>query len=159
MSNFRKALGIGSILAAAAAASMTPTMAPAKTAAKMYVACNQYGDCWRVRQVYAYGEKVPIRYYNADWYEAHRSDANIRWLDDPVDDRGYYIQGGTWHEDPGARAVKGGAVGAGLGAAIGCLVTLPMEVSVLCEPLSDRRNPFFEQYLSRSEVPALGPGG
>lgn len=125
MKTFHTALGLASMLAASAA-SMTPTLATAKTADRTYVACNQYGDCWRVRQIYAYGEKVPIRYYNSAWYEAHRNDANIRWLADPVDDRGYYVEGGTWREDPGARAVKGGAVGAGLGAAIGCLVTLPI---------------------------------
>ena len=126
MKRFHTALGLGSILAVAAATSMVPTVASAKVAEKTYVACNQYGDCWRVKRLYAYGKDVPIRYYNGDWYEAHRTDERVRWLADPVDDRGYYVQGGTWHEDPGARALKGGTLGAGLGAAIGCLVTLPV---------------------------------
>ena len=33
------------------------------------------------------------------------------------------------------------------------------EVSVLCEPLSGRGTPFFEQFLSGSEVLPLSPGG
>jgi hypothetical protein len=95
---------------------------------RTYVACNQYGECWRVHKMYAYGKDVPITYYNSDWYVAHQNDTNIHWVADPDDDRGYYIQG-TWHADPGARAVQGGLAGAGVGAAIGCLVTLP-----LCAP-------------------------
>jgi hypothetical protein len=125
MKKLQTALALGSLLAGAAGATITPTVASAKTV-KTYVACNQYGACWRVKQVYAYGEKVPIRYYDSAWYEAHRTDPKITWLADPATDRGYYLEDRTWHEDPGARAVKGGALGAGLGAAIGCLGTLPI---------------------------------
>lgn len=125
MKLLQTAMGLGSVLAVAAATSMTPTIANAGTVDKTYVACNRYGDCWRVHHVYAYGKDVPIRYYNADWYTAHQADTNIHWLADPVVDRGYYVQGGTWHDDPAARALKGGGIGAALGAAVGCLVTLP----------------------------------
>ena len=89
-----------------------------------YVACNQYGDCWRVHERYAYGPAAPITYYNADWYDSHRNDEHVHWLADR--DRGYYDRGGTWHDDPAARALTGGAAGAGVGAAIGCIVTLPI---------------------------------
>lgn len=127
MKKFHTALGLGSLLAVAAATtSMSPTVANARVVDKTYVACNQYHDCWRVHRIYAYGKDAPITYYNGDWYTAHQGDTTIHWLPDPADDRGYYVEGGTWHEDPAARAVKGGAVGAGLGAAIGCLVTLPI---------------------------------
>lgn len=126
MKLFSTALGLGSLLAVAAATSMTPSAATARTVDKTYVACNTYGDCWRVHHIYSYGANVPIRYYNGDWYEAHRTDTNIHWLADPATDQGYYVEGGTWHEDPAAKVVKGGAIGAGLGAAIGCLVTLPI---------------------------------
>jgi hypothetical protein len=126
MKRFQTVLGLSSILAAATAASMAPSIASAATVEKTYVACNQYGDCWRVHRLYAYGKDVPIRYYDGDWYTAHQSDTNIRWLPDPADDRGYYVEDRTWHSDPAARAVKTGAAGAGLGAAIGCLVTLPV---------------------------------
>jgi hypothetical protein len=124
MKSFHAALGLTSLLAVAGA--MAPTASSAQTVDRTYVACNSYGDCWRVHHLYAYGEAAPIRYYNADWYDAHRTDAKIHWVADPEDDRGYYERGGHWHPDPGARAVAGGAAGAGLGAAIGCLVTLPV---------------------------------
>jgi len=126
MKKFRTAFALGSVLAVAAATSMTPTIASAKVVDKTYVACNQYGDCWRVHRLYAYGKDAPITYYNGDWYAAHQNDEHIHWLADPADDRGYYVADGTWHADPAARAVAGGTVGAGLGAAIGCLITLPI---------------------------------
>lgn len=127
MRKFHTVLGLGSLLAVAAATtSISPTIASARVVERTYVACNQYHDCWRVHRIYAYGKDVPITYYNGDWYEAHRADADIHWLPDPTDDRGYYIEDRTWHVDPAARAVRGGTVGAGLGAAIGCLVTLPV---------------------------------
>jgi hypothetical protein len=105
---------------------MAPTASNAQTVDRSYVACNSYGDCWRVHHLYAYGEATPIRYYNADWYDAHQNDVHVHWVSDPADDRGYYDRERHWHADPGARAVEGGAAGAGLGAAIGCLVTLPI---------------------------------
>lgn len=126
MKRFHAALGMSSLLALAAGATlMVPTVSRADVV-QTYVACNSYGECWRVHKVYAYGESTPITYYNSDWYEAHQHDGHVRWLSDPDDDRGYYDRDAHWHPDPGARAVEGGAVGAGIGAAIGCLVTIPV---------------------------------
>src|SRR5687768_1164637 len=125
MKTFHAALGLTSFLVIAGATSMAPTISSAQTVERNYVACNQYRECWRVRQIYAYGEQMPITYYDSNWYVAHQNDRNIRWLDDPADDRGYYREG-RWYPDPAARAVQGGVVGASLGAAIGCLVTLPV---------------------------------
>ena len=119
------ALGLSSFLAIMAGSSMTPTVASADTV-QTYVACNQYGECWRVHRRYAYGPEAPVTYYKSDWYDSHRSDEHVRWLNDPSDDRGYYTEEGAWRSDPGARALAGGATGAGIGAAIGCLVTLPI---------------------------------
>ena len=119
------AIALSSLLATVAGSSLTPTVANADPAAR-YVACNQYGECWRVHARYAYGPDAPITYYNADWYDAHQNDEHVHWLADPANDRGYYDRDGGWHDDPGARALAGGATGAGLGAAIGCLVTLPV---------------------------------
>ena len=126
MRMFKTALGLSSFLAIAGASLMAPTMSSAQPVESSYVACNSYGSCWRVKQLYAYGEAQPITYRNSAWYDAHRDDRNVRWLADPADDRGYYDRDGRWHADPGARAVQGGMVGAGLGAAIGCVVTLPI---------------------------------
>ena len=125
MRRFHTALGLGSFLAIAGATLMAPTVSSAETVDRSYVACNQYGECWRVHRLYAYGADVPITYHSADWYAAHQNDVRVHWLGDPDDDRGYYVRG-TWHEDPGARAVQGGVTGAALGAAIGCVVTLPV---------------------------------
>jgi hypothetical protein len=120
------AFAASSFLAAVGGSAMMPTVANADQVERTYVACNQYGDCWRVHQRYAYGPDAPIIYYNSDWYDAHRSDTRVHWLPDPENDRGYYARGGHWHSDPGARALAGGATGAGVGAAIGCIVTLPI---------------------------------
>lgn len=126
MRTFHTALGLSSFLAIAGVTSMAPTVSSADTVERTYVACNQYGECWRVHRLYAYGTAAPITYYNSDWYAAHQSDEHVHWVADPADDRGYYDEGGRWHADPGARAVQGGLAGAGVGAAIGCLVTLPI---------------------------------
>ena len=125
MRRFHTAFGLSSFLVIAGTTSMVPTISSAATVEKTYVACNQYGECWRVHKMYAYGEAAPITYYNADWYTAHQNDERIHWVADPTDDRGYYVHG-TWHADPAARAVQGGMTGAGVGAAIGCLITLPV---------------------------------
>lgn len=124
MRKFHTALGMSSFLAIAGATLLIPTISSADVVERSYVACNQFGECWRVHKMYAYGKEEPITYYNSDWYAAHQADVNVHWVADPDDDRGYYVHG-TWHADPGARAVNGGIAGAGVGAAIGCLVTLP----------------------------------
>lgn len=126
MKTLRTVLGMASCLAIAGIALTVPTISSAQPVGTSYVACNSDGACWRVKRLYAYGEARPITYRNYDWYVAHRDDRNVRWLADPVDDRGYYDRDGVWHADPGARAVQGGVAGAGLGAAIGCIVTLPI---------------------------------
>jgi hypothetical protein len=118
------ALGLSSLLAVMGGIAMTTTVASADSGAT-YVACNQYGDCWRVHERYAYGPDAPITYYNSDWYDAHQGDVHVHWRSDPENDRGYYDRDGSWHSDPGARALTGAATGAGIGAAIGCVVTLP----------------------------------
>ena len=120
------AFALSSFVAAMGGTAIVPTVANADPAEHTYVACNQYGDCWRVHNRYAYGAAAPITYYNSDWYDSHRSDAKVHWRADPDNDRGYYDRSGSWHSDPGARALAGGATGAGLGAAIGCIVTLPI---------------------------------
>jgi hypothetical protein len=126
MKNLTTAFALGSLLATAGGSSMMPSMANAQPVERSYVACNQYGDCWRVHRRYAYGPDAPITYYNSDWYAVHQGDEHVHWLSDPDNDRGYYDRYGSWHADPGARALAGGAAGAGLGAAIGCIVTLPI---------------------------------
>src|SRR4051812_7269353 len=78
MKRFHTALQLSSFLAIAGAALMAPTSA--QTVTSTYVACNADHACWRVHRVYAYGETMPITYYNSDWYAAHQHDEHIRWL-------------------------------------------------------------------------------
>jgi hypothetical protein len=54
------ALGLSSFLAIMGGSSMMPTVASADSVERTYVACNQYGDCWRVHQRYAYGADAPV---------------------------------------------------------------------------------------------------
>src|SRR5579883_3388301 len=115
MKRFHTVLKLSSALAIAAATLMAPAISSAQTVEKTYVACNQFGDCWRVHKLYAYGADAPITYYNADWYDTHLHDEHIHWLADPADDRGYYDREGRWHPDPAARVVAGGMTGAGVG--------------------------------------------
>ena len=122
----KSALALSVAAASLGGAAVVPSVSTAQTVEQSYVACNQYGDCWRVHKRYAYGPSAPITYYNSDWYESHRNDEHVHWRADPDTDQGYYEQGGRWHSDPGARALAGGATGAGVGAAIGCIVTLPV---------------------------------
>lgn len=126
MKTLTAAFAATSLLAGVAGSAAAPTVASAQPVEHTYVACNTYGDCWRVHERYAYGPAAPIIYYDSDWYDAHRADAHVHWLADPDNDRGYYDREGHWHADPGARALAGGLTGAGVGAAIGCLVTLPI---------------------------------
>ena len=126
MRKLHTALGLSACFAIASATLIAPAISSAQTVEQTYVACNQYAQCWRVHRLYAYGKDTPIIYHNSDWYDAHRSDVQVRWLSDPADDRGYYDREARWHSDPAGRVVAGGAVGASLGAAIGCIVTLPV---------------------------------
>ena len=123
---FKTALGLGSCLAVIGGVSLVAAPAVADPGPATYVACNQYNECWRVHHRYAYPSDEVITIYDGDWYDAHRQDAQWRWLNDPADDRGWYDRDGYWRADPGARALVGGATGAGVGAAIGCLVSLPV---------------------------------
>lgn len=120
----KTALGFGSCVAIIGGGLLIAAPAVSQPASSSYVACNQYDECWRVQHKYRYPAEQVITIHNGDWYDAHREDA--RWLNDPADDRGWYDRDGTWRSDPGARALAGGATGAGVGAVIGCLVTLPI---------------------------------
>ena len=102
--------GLSSFLAIVGGNSMIPAVASADPSERPYVACNQYGECWRVHQRYAYGPDAPVNDISPDWYVAHQGDPQVQdWLADPDNDRGYYMQDGSWHEDPGARVLAVGA--------------------------------------------------
>jgi hypothetical protein len=75
--------------ALAGAAAVVATAAPASA----YVACNRYGDCWRVHERYDYRPAWGIRVYDDNWRWAARDNHRYRWRDY---NRGYYGRGGVW---------------------------------------------------------------
>src|SRR5665213_815020 len=100
------AFGLSAFLATMGGSSMMPAVASAHSVERTYVACNQYGDCWRVHRRYAYGSDAPVTYYKSDWYDAHQGDEHVHWLSDPANDRGYYDRDASWHDDSGARPAR-----------------------------------------------------
>ena len=111
-------LGLTSSLSLLAGVSIAPVMAHADTVEKTYVACNAYDQCWKVHKTYSFnGEKIV-------YHDAGYTNERVKWVNDPTDDRGYYMRDGSWHSDPAGRAITYGATGAGIGAAIGCVATI-----------------------------------
>lgn len=77
-----------SIKTALAAAAAVATLAGA-TAASADVACNRYGECWRVRERYTtYPTNLGVRFYDDAWAAAHRR--GYHWRRDRDDDHGYW---------------------------------------------------------------------
>lgn len=83
------ALARSALIAAAAVA----TLAATATAAQADVACNRWGDCWRVRDHLAYPAGVGVIYHDDAWAAAH---PHGRWhLRADNFGRGYY-RNGVW---------------------------------------------------------------
>ncbi len=86
----------GSLIAAAAAASLVTVGARAAT--KSYIVCNQWNECWRVKEkLTTYPADVHVIYRDNSWWAAHEHDAQWRELPDPSDDHGWYDKDGNWH--------------------------------------------------------------
>ena len=69
-------------------------------AAKTYVVCNRWGECWRVHEHYTtYPSDIGIVYHDDAWWAHHEHDKDVhyRLLTDPSDDHGWYDEQGTWH--------------------------------------------------------------
>ena len=64
----------------------------AATAASADVACNRWGECWRVNDRFSYPGRVGIRLHSDEW--GNRYHRNYHWRRDR-DDRGYY-RNGLW---------------------------------------------------------------
>ena len=58
--------------------------------ASAYVACNRFGECWRVYNRYDYPPNLRIVIHDDDWWAGHPA-GHWRWRGQP-DDHGYY-----WH--------------------------------------------------------------
>ena len=81
-----------SLLAASVAAGALAAFA---TPAAADVACNRYGECWRVKEHYTtYPANLGVTFHDDAWREHHGK--GHHWRKDRDDDRGYYAHG-RWH--------------------------------------------------------------
>ena len=86
-----KKLASGALMAAVAAGALAATT----TTASAYVACNRWGECWRVKDRYTnYPANLGVIFHDDDWRRAHMR--HYRWRQDRDDDHGYYSRG-RWH--------------------------------------------------------------
>ncbi len=82
----------GALFALAATGAFAVTSTPASAD----VACNRWGECWRVRDHYTtYPPNLGVIFHGDDWRRAHRR-GHWRWRHDRDDDHGYYSHG-QWH--------------------------------------------------------------
>ena len=66
-------------------------LAASATTVSAAVVCNDDGDCWRVKEKYAYPPDVQLHVYDDDWkWEGNK----YRWRD-AGPGRGYW-RGGVW---------------------------------------------------------------
>jgi hypothetical protein len=72
-------LGAASVIAATA------------STASAYVACNRFGECWRVYNHYDYPTTLGIVIHDDDWWAGHPA-GHWHWRG-PRDDHGYYDHG------------------------------------------------------------------
>ncbi|MBS0471355.1 MAG: hypothetical protein JSR60_09805 [Proteobacteria bacterium] len=81
-------LGTGALIASA-------------TTADARVVCNNWGDCWHVRDRYHYPPGLGIRVYNDNWRDRHHWDNDWYWhhkhyrWHEHHDGRGYW-RDGVW---------------------------------------------------------------
>jgi hypothetical protein len=62
-------------------------------AAHADVACNRWGECWRVHDHYPnYPANLGVVFHDDAWRAAH-SGRRWHWRDDRPDDHGYYVHG------------------------------------------------------------------
>jgi len=89
MKTLHKALAAGALIGSMAAGAL----ALSATSASADVACNRYGECWRVAERYTtYPRHLGVRFHDDAWREQHRR-GHYRWRRDRDDDHGYYSHG------------------------------------------------------------------
>jgi hypothetical protein len=73
------------------------TLAATSAAAKSYVVCNAYNECWKVHERYkTYPADLHIVFHNDTWWTSHQHDTTWKFEADPTDDHGWYDKDGTW---------------------------------------------------------------
>lgn len=89
MKNFHKALAAGALIASMAGGVLALTA----TSASADVACNRYGECWRVAQRYTtYPSNLGVTFHDEAWRNQNRK-GHYHWRRDQTDDQGYYSHG------------------------------------------------------------------
>jgi len=92
MTGLKSTWAKGALIAAVAAG----TLAATASTALADVACNRYGECWRVKEHYTtYPGDLRVRFHDDAWWEKHKT-GRYHWQADRPDDRGYYMRG-EWH--------------------------------------------------------------
>lgn len=59
------------------------------------VVCNEWGDCWKVKERPTYPPGVNLQFYDDDWKWADTDRAKFRWRE-PRNERGYWGRDGVW---------------------------------------------------------------
>jgi hypothetical protein len=94
MTRLRSALVTGALAAAAIVGGLAATT----TTASAEVACNRWGECWRVHQRYTtYPVRLGVVIHDDAWWDAQRHHRHWRWRRDRDDDHGYYSHG-RWRQ-------------------------------------------------------------
>jgi hypothetical protein len=89
MKNLKKTLAAGALIAAVSGGAL----ALSATSASADVACNRYGECWRVTQRYTtYPSNLGVTFHDDAWREQNRH-GRYHWRKDRSDDQGYYSHG------------------------------------------------------------------
>ncbi len=92
MNRMKSVLASGALMGALAIGAVAATA----TTASADVACNRWGECWRVRDHYTnYPSNLGVMFHDDAWRDSHRS-GRWHWRRDRDDDHGYYSRG-RWH--------------------------------------------------------------
>jgi hypothetical protein len=92
MTGLKSTLVKGALIAAVAAG----TLAVTASSASAYVACNRFGECWRVKERYTtYPADLRVRFHDDAWRDRHQT-GRWHWQADRDNDHGYWSHG-EWH--------------------------------------------------------------
>ncbi|HEX4179654.1 MAG TPA: hypothetical protein VHY32_02575 [Caulobacteraceae bacterium] len=86
-STLLKGVLVGAVAAGALATASVPALAD--------VACNRFGECWRVHDHYTnYPTDLGVVFHDDAWWDHNKH--RHHWRADRPDDHGYYSHG-AWH--------------------------------------------------------------
>lgn len=80
-------LGMGAVVVAGA-------IAATSSAALADVACNKWGECWKVGERYTtYPGDIGVQFYSDTDWPAWKAHHHVHWYPDRADDHGYWSHG------------------------------------------------------------------